>query len=122
MKIKIGSDGGNSCRFTLSGELSKIVPKPLPILSFANLSLKPRGLKLDAVQFAIQEKAGFKFWWALPDNKYEFLLVLESRGGFDFEKINSIASPPEAIGLAFTAFKITEADMGYVIMMDFSKL
>lgn len=122
MKIKIGSDGGKTCQFLLTGEIGKIETTPEPILSFANLKPPARGLRLDGLQFGIQEKAGVKLWWTLPEKKFEFLIVLESRGGFDFEKIHPIPSPEGAIGLAYTTFKVSEPRMHALIMMDFSKL
>ena len=121
MKISIGSDGGKTCQFMLSGELSKNVLKPELILAFDKLHGRPTKMRLDGLQYMIQEKGGFKIWWKMLDGSYELLVVLESRGGFDFEKIYPISSPSGAIGLSFTTFKFTDTDMSFVIMMDFSK-
>ena len=91
-------------------------------MSFAKLNPPAlRGLRLDGLQFAIQEKAGLKIWWDMGNSNFKLLIVLESRGGFDFEKIHPIASPAGAIGLAYSSFKISEHTTGFLVMMDFSK-
>lgn len=129
MEINFGSDGGKSCHVTLSGLLSESFPAPEPILLFKDLK-ESNGrpitkLKLDGIQFAIQEKMGFSLWWIMPPDKgipaYKLILPIESRGGFDFEKIKSIQSPEGALGIALTSFRVTESDMAFMIMLDFSK-
>jgi hypothetical protein len=129
MDIKMGADSDNSCRVTISGDLDKALELPAPIFLFKDLkqSLRPiKGLRLDCIQWAIQEKMGFNLWWliepAAKPPKVKLILPIESRGFFDFEKITAIQSPPEAVGVGVTAFKVTEKAMTYLIMMDFTRL
>lgn len=126
MEIKIGADGGKNCHVTITGQQTGNLSPPVPILFFATLTDSPKGVRLDAVQFAIQEKMGFNLWWIMPEEKgikaYKLILPLESRGGFDFEKIKPLVSPVGALGLALTAFKVTEKDMSFMLMLDMTKL
>jgi hypothetical protein len=121
MEIKIGSDGGKSCIVTITGQLSTNLPKPEPILFFTQLSGAPRALRLDGVQFAIQEKMGFNLLWILTKDRTSLLLPMESRGGYDFEKIQPLSSPEDSIGIALTSFKVTEKNMSFFIILDMSK-
>lgn len=120
MDIKIGSDGGKTCLVTITGQLSKDLPKPEPILFFSQLNHNPTKLRLDGLQFSIQEKMGFKLWWIL-EKGLELIMPMESRGGYDLEKINPVSSPEGAIGLALTSFKVTEKDMAFFIILDMTK-
>lgn len=128
MDIKIGADGENSCRVTLSGEIAKAATLPVSVLSFDKLvQRRPiRGLRLDAMTFAVQEKMGFNLWWECRPEakipKYKLIMPIESRGFFDFEKITPIESPSDAVGVALTAFKVTEPSMTFLLMFDFTKL
>jgi hypothetical protein len=126
MEIKIGSDGGKSCQIIITGELSEDLPRPEPVLFFKDLSHKPESLRLDGIQFAIQEKMGLKLWWIMDDSteditSLKLLMPLESRGGYDFEKIIPVSSPDGASGLALTSFKVTEPRMSFFLMLDMSK-
>jgi hypothetical protein len=129
MDIKMGADSENSCRVTISGDLDKALELPAPIFLFVDLKRghKPiAGLRLDCALWAVQEKMGFNLWWliepAAKSPRVKLILPLESRGFFDFEKILAIQSPPEAVGVGITAFKVTEKAMTYFIMLDFTKL
>ncbi len=122
MKVKIGSDGQKTCLVTITGQLSKAFSEPEPILFFKDLQHTPKGLRLDGLQFSIQEKMGFNLWWLMVEGSPELIMPLESRGGYDFEKIQSINSPERAVGLALSSFKITEPKMSFLIMLDFTKL
>jgi len=121
MQVKIGSDGDKTCLVIITGQLSVNLLKPESILSFKNLKGSPKGLRLDGIQFSIQEKMGFNLWWTLSPEAEQLIMPLESRGGYDFEKIIAISSPPAAIGLALTSFKVTETKMSYLIMLDLTK-
>lgn len=125
MEISFGSDGGKNCHVTLSGQLSNLFPKPEPILLFRDLAGSPQKLRIDGLQFAIQEKMGFNLWWILPELNgipaFKLIIPVESRGGFDFERIKPIQSPDQALGIALTAFKVTEPEMSFMIMLDLTK-
>jgi len=126
MDIEIGADGGKNCHVTIIGQLTENLPKPAPILIFKDLNGAPKRLRLDGIQFAVQEKMGFNLWWIMPSENqipaYRLIMPIESRGGFDFEKIKPVSSPLEALGLALTSFKVTEKDgMSYLIMLDLTK-
>ena len=126
MDIKIGADGEKNCHVTISGDVDKGLSLPVSILFFKDLRGSPRGLRLDAIQFAVQEKMGFNLFWLLESEakipKLKLILPVESRGFFDFEKIKPIESPPEAIGVGLTAFRVSEPGMTFMIMLDFTKL
>jgi hypothetical protein len=122
MDIKIGSDGGKSCQVTITGQLSANLPKPEPVLFFRDLYGSPLSLRLDGVQHSIQEKMGFNLWWIMDGSQpMELIMPLESRGGYDLEKIQPMRSPKKAIGVALTSFKVTEKDMSFFIMLDFTR-
>jgi hypothetical protein len=124
MDIRIGSDGGKSCQITITGELSENLRSPQPILFFAKMSGSPKAMRIDGLQFSIQEKMGFNLWWImkeLPTMQLKLIMPLESRGGYDFEKIQSISSPESAVGMALTSFKVTEKSMSFMLMLDLAK-
>lgn len=125
MDIKIGADGGKNCHVTLSGQMSQNSALPVPVLVFSDLAGAPLKLRIDGVQFAIQEKMGFNLWWVMPADKgipaYSLIMPIESRGGFDFEKIKPLSSPLGATGIAISSFKVTEKDMSFMIMLDMTK-
>jgi hypothetical protein len=125
MDISIGSDGGKNCHVTISGQLMESLSKPEPVLFFKDLQQSPSKMRVDGLQFAIQEKMGFNLWWIMPvENKipaYRLILPVESRGGFDFEKIKPLQSPDGALGIALTSFKVTEKNMSFMIMLDLTK-
>jgi hypothetical protein len=121
MKVKIGGAAKN-CRISVSGLLNPGQYKsPHPIFLFKDLSGSPSGVRLDSIEFAVQEKMGFNLWWIMEDKTHEVVLPLESRGYFDFEKVDSWHSPPGAVGMALSAFKITEQGMSFLIMLDLVK-
>lgn len=122
MKVKIGSDGQKTCLVTISGQLSKAYPKPEPILFFAKLLHTPKGLRLDGVQFAIQEKMGFNLWWMMAEGDPELIMPMESRSGYNFETIQGMPSPEHSVGVGLSTFKVSEPLMSYMIMLDFTKL
>ena len=125
-QIKIGSNGGKTCHVLIQGLVSENFSAE-PILFFKDIvgtsnTLAPvTKMRLDGVQFAIQEKMGFDLWWMMEGDSLELILPLESRGGFDFEKIISIHSPEGARGLAFSCFKVSEPEMSFMLMLDFTK-
>lgn len=125
MDIEIGADGEKNCHVTITGQQSENLSKPATILVFKDLYKAPKKLRLDGLQFAIQEKSGFNLWWILPPEgqipSFKLIMPIESRGGFDFEKIKPISSPDGALGLALTSFKVTEKSMSYLIMLDLTK-
>ena len=120
-KVKIGSDGGKTCHVVISGLVEKSLSTPEPILLFEALGGKPTKLRIDGVQFAIQEKMGFNLWWIMDDQTVELIMPLESRGGFDFEKIIPLHSLDGAIGMAISSFKVTDPKMSFMIMLDMTK-
>jgi hypothetical protein len=120
MEIRIGADGGKNCHVTITGQLDSAPTSPVPILYFKDLQGSPTRLRLDGLQFAIQEKMGFNLWWILNGGS-EIIMPIESRGGFDFEKIKAVSSPDGALGLGLTAFKVTEKRMSFLIMLDLTK-
>ena len=125
-QVKIGSDGGKTCQILIQGLVAENFSAE-PILFFKDLvgTLNTRApcqkMRLDAAQFAIQEKMGFNLWWILEDDSFDLILPLESRGGFEFEKIISIHSPEGAKGLALSCFKVSEPGMSFMLMLDFTK-
>ena len=124
-EVKIGSDGDKTCLVTITGQLSANLPKPEPILLFSELNFgftSKRRLRLDGIQFSIQEKMGFNLWWTMPEGKRKLIMPMESRGGYDFERILALVSPPEASGLELSSFKVNEKDMSFLIMLDMTKL
>lgn len=125
MEIEIGADGGKNCHVTITGQMDGNLSQPAPILLFKDLAGSPLKLRLDGIQFAIQEKMGFNLWWIMPPEgeipSFKLIMPIESRGGFDFEKIKPVSSPKEALGLALTAFKVTEKSMSFLIMLDLTK-
>jgi hypothetical protein len=125
MDINIGADGGKNCHVTITGQLSENLSAPASVLFFKDLSGAPLRLRLDGIQFAIQEKMGFNLWWIMPEDKgikaFKLIMPIESRGGFDFEKIKPVSSPEGALGLALTSFKVSEKSMSYLIMLDLTK-
>lgn len=125
MEIEIGADGGKNCHVTITGQMDGNLPQPAPILLFKDLACSPLKLRLDGIQFAIQEKMGFNLWWIMPPEgeipSFKLIMPIESRGGFDFEKIKPVSSPKGALGLALTSFKVTEKSMSFLIMLDLTK-
>jgi hypothetical protein len=120
MEIKIGSDGGKSCIVTITGQLSSNI-NVKPILFFAGLNGAPKALRLDGLQFSIQEKMGFNLFWLMPEGETRLIMPMESRGGYDLEKIQPISSPEAAVGIAITSFKVVEKNMSFFIILDLSK-
>ena len=120
MNIRIGADGDKNCHVTITGLLSAPFPSHESILFFKDLKGSPQRLRLDGLQFAIQEKMCFQLWWILNAN-HEIILPVESRGGFDFEKIKPVSSPDGALGLSLTVSKVTEKNMAFLIMLDLTK-
>jgi hypothetical protein len=120
VQIRIGADGDKNCHVTISGQSAGDMSQHATILFFKDLTKSPTKLRLDGLQFAIQEKMGFNLWW-IVNAGHEIIMPIESRGGYDFEKIKPICSPEGAIGMSLTAFKVTEKSMSYLIMLDLTK-
>ncbi len=122
MDIKTVSDGDKSCLITLSGSISSLF-KPQTVLVFSRLKGSPSRLRFDSVLFAIQEKMGFNLWWVNDEDvkKWKLIIPLESRGYFDFEKLGALHSPDDAMGIGLSAFKNTETQMTFLLMLDFTK-
>jgi hypothetical protein len=121
MLIKISPDGDKNCLLTLSGFVAKDFPVR-EILSFKKLKNAPRALRLDSILFVIQEKMGFNLWWWMDEP--QLIMPLESRGYFDFEKVQSLHSPPGATGLGLSSFKgpkSTEPEQSFLLMLDMVK-
>jgi len=126
MEINFGSDGGKTCHVTITGQVDKASSTPEPILFFSKLEPPPKRMRIDGIQFAIQEKMGFNLWWIMCRDEqqipnFKLIMPLESRGGFDFEKIKPIQSPDGATGIALTSFKVTEKNMTFMLMLDLTK-
>jgi hypothetical protein len=125
MEITIGADGGKNCHVTIAGQMDGLLASPAPIVSFKDLKDSPTKLRIDGVQFAIQEKMGINLWWIMPAEEgipaYRLIMPLESRGGFDFEKIKPLSSPEGSLGIALTVFKVSEQRMGFLLMLDMTK-
>jgi hypothetical protein len=119
MDVKIGSDGLKYCSVTISGRVSP-GDSFEPILTFAEIQGRPKAVRLDSIEFAIMEKMGFDLCWVTNDQPI-LIMPLESRGYFDFEKMQSIQSPPEAIGIGLQPFKCSDQGMGFLIMLDLVK-
>jgi hypothetical protein len=123
--IKVGADGDKNCHITLSGQMEQNSAAPASVLVFGKLKGAPKAMRIDGIQFAVQEKMGFNLWWIMPPEgsipHYSLIMPVESRGGFDFEKIKPISSPSGATGIALTWFKVTEKGMSFMIMLDLTK-
>jgi hypothetical protein len=119
MDITIGADGGKNCHVTIQGQIGELPLSPVPIVSFADRGVNR--LRIDGLQFAIQEKMGFNLFWIMGDKQYKLILPLESRGGFDFEKTKPLSSPEGALGIAIMPFKISEPNMSFLIQLDMTK-
>ena len=51
----------------------------------------------------------------------KILMPIESRGYFDFERVQPYHSPEGAIGVGFKAYRVTEEKMAFWMMLDMSK-
>jgi hypothetical protein len=121
MDITIGADGGKNCHVTIQGQMRKVPTAPVPIVVFSELAGAPKKLRIDGVQFAIQEKMGFNLFWIMGEVDFKIILPLESRGGFDFEKTKPLSSPDGALGIALMPFNLSQPPMGYLIQLDMTK-
>lgn len=101
MKAEVVIDGVKNVVVEVSGVVEQ-GDTILDILQLSSLQPPPKALRIDAVQFAIEEKMGIKLWWRGREDD-ELILPLESRGYFDFSKIHSLNSPRtvQAIGISF---------------------
>lgn len=90
-------------------------------MTFSELHGEVKKLRIDGMQFAIQEKMGFNVFWIMGEGKYKLILPLESRGGFDFEKTKPLSSPEGALGIALMPFKVSEPEMSFLIQLDMTK-
>lgn len=113
LSARVPSSGARNLVVHVSGMLEA---DTTTLVLLADLSsFDGKGLKLDKVQFLIQEKAGIILWW----DGSEILLPLESRGQFSFDY--PFMSPKDwDKKLYYTAFKVDEPKAIF-ISMDFDK-
>ena len=72
-----------------------------------------KGLKIESVLFALQEKMGLLLWW--DEGTSDLILPLESRGFFSF--VYPIHCPKDWAGTVWwTAFKVDEPKHFYFTM------
>lgn len=91
------------------------------ILKISDLNPVPKGLRLDAVMFLIEEKMGLRLYWTKGQELIE-ILPLESRGHFDFTRIRPISSPKDIDGMAISAFNIGQSvDKSFLLLLDMEK-
>jgi hypothetical protein len=110
----------SNCLVKISGWLDKDIPLT-KIFMFEELSPVPKGIRIDSLVFAIQEKAGFNLWWVEGEEAAErrLILPLESRGSFSFEGMGSLQSG-SAKGIAIESFNITSTKT-FLICIDMVK-
>jgi hypothetical protein len=120
MEISIGSDGEKGCILTVTGQLSDDSRRVEPIFYFKDLKGHPLKVRLDSIQFAIREKMAFELYW-LTEAEHKILMPIESRGYFDFERVQPYHSPEGAIGIGLKAYRVTEEKMAFWMMLDMSK-
>jgi len=124
LSTSILQDGNKNTTIQICGLVdSDDSPGILEVLVFGNLMGAPKGMKLEAMIFAIQEKMGLHLWWTMHDGSRRYVITLESRGRFDFEALQGLQSPEGVKGLAVSifGFEKTKGQMGLMILLDMDK-
>ena len=59
----------------------------------------PSKLRLESVVYCVQNGLEIGLWWELPKS-HELIMTLAGRGKLDFESMEGLLSPPEAVGIS----------------------
>jgi hypothetical protein len=129
MYIQLIKDGEKNFSVLVRGWVEKDF-NPVPIINIEKL-VKPtagwKGVRLDSVVWAIQEKMGFHLWWENEYKEENLILPLESRNAMRFDE--GIPSPRVAQGwkktIWLSSFKTLSQDPDlakhFFILLDFDK-
>jgi hypothetical protein len=117
--IKIGPEGQKNVTIMVSGVLTQTLDRA-DILTLKDLQHEPKGLRLDSVLFAIQEKMGFQLWWRVGE-VYTLILPLESRGTFNFEGMQSLHSPKGLEAISMSSFGWAASEKSFMFILDLVK-
>jgi hypothetical protein len=117
--VKFVTDGHNNCVLKVAGIINRDLPFTKVFL-FTDLTPAPRALKLDSTVYAIQDKLTCIFWW-ITASGYELMAPLEGKGRLDWEAVQGLHSPREAVtGLAISTMHCDELKH-FVVTLDFTK-
>lgn len=129
MEIQLIKDGAKNFSVMVKGWAQKDF-NPIPIIDIEKLA-KPtagwKGVRLDSLTWAIQEKMGFHLWWEDGFKESDLILPLESRNSMRFDE--GIPSPRVGDGwkrkIWLSSFKCLTNDpelaKHFFILLDFDK-
>ena len=110
-------DTGKNITLRVSGFITKSFTIPQTIFDFSELRLNPSKIRFESVVFAIQEKMGMYLWWKGKESNKTLILPLESRGAFNFEAMQYLHSPEDALGMSFTTFGV-DTPKAFLLIID----
>ena len=129
MHIQLIKDGAKNFSVLIKGWVTRDF-NPVSIIDIEKLE-KPtagwKGVRLDSVVWAVQEKMGFHLWWEKGVKEETLILPLESRNSMRFDE--GIPSPRVVDGwgkqIWLSSFKALSNDpelaKHFVILLDFDK-
>lgn len=124
MGVEVLHAGAKNVIIVLTGSRTHewVGNEPLVLFDAKDLDPPAPRLRIDEIQFALQEKLGIKLWWG----KDCLILPIESRGGFKFGG-GGLKAPEEwdgTIRASFYNFSVppVHQEKHYLIYLDMERL
>lgn len=103
LRCRVTYDAERNLVLQVQGALSGDISEPECILRLSDLKTPTKGIRLESVVYAFQEKLGCILHWKVG-GEFEDLLPLEARGNLDFETRQGFHSPKDVEGLYMTTY------------------
>jgi len=125
MLVKITKDGDKNLTVLIKGIVTEDFGRT-PIVDLAKLRQSGEGLKgirLDSIVWAIQEKLGLTLWWSEDGGEDSMAMPMESRNSMRFDE--GVESPRVKDGwqqkLYLSSFNCKDGPKKFLVILQFDK-
>lgn len=111
-RAKVLSGGPTSKNLVVEVKGRLVTDEPAFLFKLEDLKIPPTKLRLDSILWMIEEKAGMRLFWTEGEELEagtDWITPIESRGYFDFEKIQPLQSEKVVKGIGMSPFKMESA-------------
>ena len=121
--VELVHDGHRNVVYRLDGVLDTSDVAVADFTTISSLSPVPTYLRLDRVEYSVQDALSVRLWWHATAD--DLIIPLEGRGKFDFDWFGGLQNPKSAGNTGNARYDTkgwsAGAVLGYTLILEFSK-
>jgi hypothetical protein len=111
---RIIHDGHKNVVVNVTGQAVLDIAQPVPVLELSSLQGPPKGVKIDSITFACEDKMTCLLWWG----KDRLILPLAGRGRLDFEGDDGLQGRDD---IYLTIWHETKRPKNFLLILNITK-